>query len=77
MPLLPTVPIGKPGGIMACALAHRANKIAYAMVRDQHPYDPGRIRPDRQPAPHRHEIARVLQPGGTYLSQQIGAGSAT
>jgi transposase len=33
---------GKPGGIIACALAHRANKIAYAMVRDQHPYDPGR-----------------------------------
>jgi transposase len=33
---------GKPGGIIACALAHRANKIAYAMVRDQHPYDPAR-----------------------------------
>ena len=33
---------GKPGGIIACALAHRANKIAYAMVRDQRPYDPGR-----------------------------------
>ncbi len=31
---------GKPGGVIACALAHRANKIAYAMVRDQHPYDP-------------------------------------
>jgi transposase len=33
---------GKPGGIIACALAHRANKIAYAMVRDQRSYDPGR-----------------------------------
>jgi transposase len=33
---------GKPGGIIACALAHRANKIAYAMVRDQKPYDPNR-----------------------------------
>jgi transposase len=33
---------GKPGGIIACALAHRANKIAYAMVRDQKPYDPTR-----------------------------------
>jgi len=33
---------GKPGGIVACALAHRANKIAYAMVRDQKPYDPTR-----------------------------------
>ena len=33
---------GKPGGIIVCALAHRANKIAYAMVRDQKPYDPTR-----------------------------------
>jgi transposase len=33
---------GKPGGIIACALAHRANKIAYAMVRSQKPYDPTR-----------------------------------
>jgi transposase len=33
---------GKPGGVIACALAHRANKIAYAMVRDQKPYDPTR-----------------------------------
>jgi transposase len=33
---------GKPGGVIVCALAHRANKIAYAMVRDQKPYDPSR-----------------------------------
>lgn len=33
---------GKPGGIIACAMAARANKIAYAMVRDQSPYDPTR-----------------------------------
>jgi transposase len=33
---------GKHGGVIACALAHRANKIAYAMVRDQKPYDPTR-----------------------------------
>lgn len=33
---------GKPGGVIACALAHRANKIAYAMIRDQKPYDPHR-----------------------------------
>jgi transposase len=33
---------GKPGGVIACALAHRAGKIAYAMVRDQKPYDPTR-----------------------------------
>jgi len=33
---------GKPGGIISCALAHRANKIAYAMVRDQVPFDPTR-----------------------------------
>lgn len=33
---------GKPAGIIACAMAHRANKIAFAMVRDQTPYDPER-----------------------------------
>jgi transposase len=33
---------GKPGGVIACALAHRANKIAFAMVRDQTPFDPTR-----------------------------------
>jgi transposase len=33
---------GKPAGIIACAMAHRANKIAFAMVRDQTPYDPDR-----------------------------------
>ena len=31
---------GKPGGIIRCALARRANKIAFAMVRDQTVYDP-------------------------------------
>jgi transposase len=30
---------GKKGGVIACALAHRANRIAYALVRDQRPYD--------------------------------------
>lgn len=29
---------GKPGGIILCAMANRANKIAYAMVRDQTPW---------------------------------------
>jgi transposase len=33
---------GKRGGIIACALAHRATRIAHALVRDQHPYDPAR-----------------------------------
>jgi transposase len=33
---------GKPGGVIACALAHRGNRIAYALVRDQQPYDPAR-----------------------------------
>jgi transposase len=32
----------KPAGIIACAMARRANKIAFAMVRDQTPYDPDR-----------------------------------
>lgn len=31
---------GKPGAIIACAVARRANKIAFAMVRDQTLYDP-------------------------------------
>jgi len=33
---------GKKGGVIGCAMAHRANKIAYALVRDQSSYDPGR-----------------------------------
>nr|WP_193610875.1 transposase [Nocardioides lijunqiniae] len=33
---------GKKGGVIACALANRANRIAYALVRDQQPYQPAR-----------------------------------
>lgn len=33
---------GKRGAVIACALAYRANKIAFAMVRDQSVYDPSR-----------------------------------
>jgi hypothetical protein len=33
---------GKKGGVIGCAVANRANKIAYAMVRDQSGYDPDR-----------------------------------
>jgi transposase len=33
---------GKPAGIIACAMANRANKITFAMVRDQTPFDPRR-----------------------------------
>lgn len=33
---------GKRGGIIACALAHRANRIAFALIRDQANYDPTR-----------------------------------
>jgi transposase len=33
---------GKRGGIIACALAHRATRIAFALVRDQTTYDPAR-----------------------------------
>lgn len=35
---------GKPAGIIACALANHANRIAFAMVRDQVAYDPDRWR---------------------------------
>ena len=31
---------GKHGGIVACALAHRATRIAHALVRDHTSYDP-------------------------------------
>lgn len=33
---------GKHGGIITCALAHRATRIAHALVRDQSGYDPSR-----------------------------------
>jgi transposase len=33
---------GKPGGVITCAMAHRANKIAFAMTRDQQPWEPSR-----------------------------------
>ena len=33
---------GKHGGVIGCALAHRATRIAYALVRDHTGYDPSR-----------------------------------
>lgn len=36
---------GKPGGIITNAIARRANRIAFVMVRDQVPYDPTRWTP--------------------------------
>jgi transposase len=36
---------GKAGGVIVCAMANRANKIAYAMVRDQQPWEPSRWTP--------------------------------
>jgi transposase len=30
---------GKPAGVVACALGNRANRVAFAMVRDQKPFD--------------------------------------
>lgn len=33
---------GKHGSIIGCALAHRATRIAYALVRDHASYDPSR-----------------------------------
>jgi len=35
---------GKPSGIIACAVGHRANRVAFALVRDQVPFDPTRWR---------------------------------
>ncbi|MBA3728791.1 MAG: IS110 family transposase [Actinobacteria bacterium] len=33
---------GKRPGVVACALGHRANRVAFAMLRDQAPFDPAR-----------------------------------
>jgi transposase len=33
---------GKPKGVVACALGQRANRVAFAMMRDQRPFDPAR-----------------------------------
>jgi transposase len=33
---------GKKGGVIACAMAHRANRIAFALVRDRMDYEPAR-----------------------------------
>jgi TRAP transporter 4TM/12TM fusion protein len=33
---------GKRKGVVACALGHRANRVAFALVRDQVPFDPKR-----------------------------------
>ena len=33
---------GKHGGVVVCALAHRANRIAHALVRDHTAYEPTR-----------------------------------
>jgi hypothetical protein len=33
---------GKKGGVIGCAMANRANRIAYALVRDQSGYQPSR-----------------------------------
>jgi transposase len=35
---------GKTPGQVACALGHRANRVAFAMLRDQVPFDPDRWR---------------------------------
>lgn len=33
---------GKPGGVILCALGHRANRLAFAMMRDPVEFDPAR-----------------------------------
>jgi len=33
---------GKPGGVIQCAIGQRANRLAFAMMRDQTPFDPFR-----------------------------------
>lgn len=43
---------GKLGGIIACALGNRANRVAFAMIREQRPFDPGRWGQEGGRAPH-------------------------
>lgn len=33
---------GKHKGVVQCALGHRANRVAFAMMRDRRPFDPTR-----------------------------------
>lgn len=41
---------GKKGLVITCAMANRANRIAFALVRDQKPYDPTKWTPTTQEA---------------------------
>ena len=60
---------GKKGGVIGCAMAHRANKIAYAMVRDQTGYEPEPLGlttpwrfPRSRPAPPRAGAVNLERP---------------
>ncbi|GEP35054.1 hypothetical protein NSZ01_28220 [Nocardioides szechwanensis] len=51
---------GKKGGVIGCAMANRANRIAYAMVRDQTNYDTRHWAATGPPIPGRAEQTRAL-----------------
>jgi transposase len=52
----------KPGGVILCALGHRANRLAFAMMRDQVKFDPSRW-PDKgaDGALSRHESGKLVE----------------
>jgi len=52
---------GKPGGVILCALGHRANRLAFAMMRDQVSFDP-RMWPARKAdgTPSRREADKLV-----------------
>ncbi|MGH3496814.1 MAG: transposase [Nocardioidaceae bacterium] len=53
---------GKKGLVIACAMAHRANRIAFAVVRDQTDYDP--VRWTREDRPTLHKSGQQCQAQG-------------
>nr|WP_245617714.1 transposase [Nitriliruptor alkaliphilus] len=56
---------GKPAGIIACAMARRANKIAFAMVRDQKPTTLPTGRTDRPSQPRADVTSSTRRPEQT------------
>ena len=55
---------GKKGVVIGCAMAHRANRIAFALVRDQTSYDPSCWTPGG--LTHTlHNSGQPVQAGGT------------
>lgn len=64
---------GKKGLVIACAMAHRANKIAFALVRDQSAYDPSRWIPGTRQLGQREHLARQADVRTSQAVRSVGA----